>query len=395
MTTVKPLVEHTLFAGFSPELLQQILDRSSFIEVEAGELVIEKGVSNSNLFVLFDGEINVVVEEDGANLVLPVWPGECIGEMSLMLDRQTSAYAVAQKTSRVLTIPEDVFWDVLVGHRQGVKNLMSIMTQRLRRNNQALFARMEEQLRFQNLQKELDAAGNIQSSMLPDIELVAARYPQVEAYGLLKQTSQVGGDFYDLQALDQDHLYFAIGDASGKGMMAALFTVRALTALRMTVLSRPFHELLQVVNTILMRNNPESMFITLFAGVLNVKTGRLQYLNAGHNPTLGTFGGDTFAPLPMPHGSVLGITSENKFTMEERFMHPDDILVMYTDGVTEAMREDGKAFNESRLVQTLNSCEATQLQQLVQSVDDGVQSFIAGAAQYDDLAILAVKYAGD
>ncbi len=370
------------------------MDHSSFRKVDTGEVVIEKDVTNSTLYVLFEGEINVILEQDGTNLVLPVWPGECIGEMSLMLDRRTSAYAVAQKPCKILLVPEDVFWRELVGARQGVKNLMSIMTRRLRRNNQALMQRMEEQLHFQNLQKELEAAGKIQSSMIPDVGLVVARYPQVDVHGLLKQTSQVGGDFYDVLALDDDHLFVAIGDASGKGMMAALFTVRALTALRMTVLNRPFEDLFKTVNTILMRNNPETMFITLFAGVLNVKTGWFRYLNAGHNPTIGALGGKEFELLPMPQGSVLGVTDANIFTMGEKKLQAGDVLVMYTDGVTEATRNDGAVFGESRLLETLNTSQPANMKKLVRSIDDAIHEFILGAPQYDDLTILAFKYLG-
>ena len=391
---MESLVEHTLFEGFSSDQIQRILDSSSYRNLDAGELLIEKDTTNSTLYVLYDGEINVILEEDGTNLVLPVWPGECIGEMSLMLDRRTSAYAIAQKPSRVLLIPEEVFWREFIGVKQGVKNLMSIMTRRLRRNNHTLMQRIKEQLLFQNLQKELESAGKIQASMIPDIGLLLDRYPQVDVCGILKQTSKVGGDFYDVLALDEDHIYFAIGDASGKGMMAALFMVRALTALRMTVLNQPFEDLFQTVNTILMRNNPETMFVTLFAGVLNVKTGHFKYLNAGHNPTIGALGGNKFEFMPMPQGTVLGVTLENTFTMEEKELQSGDILFMYTDGVTEATRQDGEVFEESRLLQKLNLADVASMQLLVQLIDNAVTKFTAGAAQYDDLTILAIKYGG-
>lgn len=388
----RSLAKHTLFEGFTSEQLERILDGSSCRQLETDEILIEMGVTNSTLFVLYDGGINIILEQDGTNLVLPIWPGECIGEMSMMLNRRTSAYAVAQKPSKVLLIPDDVFWRELVGVRQGIKNLMSIMTTRLRRNNQALMKRMEEQLRFKSLQKELDSAGKIQASMIPDLGLILNRYPQVDVCGLLRQTSQVGGDFYDVLALDEDHIYFAIGDASGKGMKAALFTIRALTALRMTALNRPFEELFGTVNTILMRNNEETMFITLFAGVLNVKTGHFRFINAGHNPTIGALGGDAFDFLTMPQGSVLGVTDQNTFSIGEQHLQPGDMLVMYTDGVTEATRGDGALFEESRLLQELNLANKDSMEQMVESIDSAIKGFISGAPQYDDLTILAVKY---
>ena len=389
---LEALIDHTLFEGFSPEQLGTILDHSSHRNLEAGEILIAEGVTNTTLFVLYEGEINIILEEDGVNLVLPVWPGECIGEMSMMLHRKTSAYAVAQSASKVLLIPEDVFWKELVGQRQGVKNLMSIMTTRLRRNNQALMRRMEEQLRFKNLQKELDAAGKIQASMIPHLGLILSGFPEVDVHGLLKQTSQVGGDFYDVLVLDDDHIYLAIGDASGKGMKAALFTIRALTALRMTALNRPFKDLLYTVNEILMRNNEETMFITLFAGVLNIRTGLFRYQNAGHNPTIAALGGQAFQAMKMPEGSVLGITDENTFTIEEKKLEPGDILFMYTDGVTEATRDDGTAYEEARLLNELNAANETTMVELVNCIDHSVKGFCAGAAQFDDLTILAVRY---
>ena len=388
------LVDHTLFKGLPESQLQRILARSQYRDFDAGEILIELGTNNSTLYVLYEGEVNIILEDEGANLVLTIQPGTCIGDMSLILDRPTSAYAIAHKPSKVLLMPEDVFWNEFVNTKNGVKNLMRIMTERLKRNNQALIRQIKEQIHLQNLQKELIAAGKIQYSMVPDTALIRARFPQIDVHALLKQTAQVGGDFYDLLALDEDHIYFAIGDASGKGMTAALFMIRSLTALRMTVMNRPFEELLPSVNRILMQNNEESMFVSLFAGVLNVNTGKLRFVNAGHNPVMVALDKNPFEMLSMPRGSLLGVTTHHDFSMGEEQLQPGDILFMYTDGVTEAIRADNEVFEETRLLRALNQVEVSSMQQLVTSVDDSVTAFISGAPQYDDTTILALKYLG-
>ncbi len=386
-------MEHTLFDGLSADQLERILSSSSHLEINPGDTLIELGTDNSTLYVLYEGEVNIILEHDGSNLTLPVRSGECIGEMSLMLDRPTSASVVAKKPSKVLLIPEDLFWNEIVNSKQGVKNLMRIMTERLSRSNQALTKRMKEELHFLNLEKELDAAGKIQSSMVPDVHVVLDRYPQLDVHAFLKQTRQVGGDFYDVLPLDDDHIYFAIGDASGKGMTAALFMIRSLTALRMTVMNRPFEDLLPEVNRILMRNNEETMFITLFAGVLNLQSGHLRYVNAGHNPTMASQKKE-FEPLPMPHGSVLGVAANHSFDLSEMQLQPGDRLFLYTDGVTEASRRSGELFGETRLLETLASTNNSNMRELVTLVEASISEFIAGAPQYDDITILALKYLG-
>ena len=391
---MKALVEHTLFEGFQIRQLERILEFSSHRQLATGEVLIEVGANNSTLFVLYEGELHIIVEDLGTNLVLPVKAGECIGEMSLILDRPTSAYAVAQKPSKLLLMPEGIFWEEFANTRQGVRNLMSIMTKRLRRNNLALIQKMEEQLHFKNLQKEMEAAGKIQTNMIPDPARLLAKYIQVDVHAVLKQTFEVGGDFYDALALDDEHIYFAIGDASGKGMSAALFMIRAMTAMRMTVMNSPFEQVLPRVNEILMRNNEETMFVSLFGGILNVKNGHLRYVNAGHNPTVAALGGRAFELLPMPLGSVLGVTTENVFTVAEIQLENGDILLLYTDGVTEASRGDEVIFEESRLLEALSQADRSSMKELVTSLEESVTQFISGAPQYDDITILGLKYVG-
>ena len=159
-------------------------------------------------------------------------------------------------------------------------------------------------------------------------------------------------------------------------------------------MNRPLEDLLPTVNDILLRNNEETMFISLFAGILNTKTGRLRYVNAGHNPIFWALGGNAFEMLPMPRGSLLGVAEDIDFSIGEKQLQPGDVLFMYTDGVTEATREGEEVFGEARLLEALNRSSKSGMQELVSSVDHSIATFISDASQYDDITILSLKYLG-
>ncbi len=390
------LGSYDLFKGLEPEVVQYIFESSTLLELEPGDVLIQPGVPNENLYLLLDGNLEVVLEKDDTQIPIPISPGECLGEMSLIMRRPTSAMARAGEASRVLLIPGEVFWQKMTVNRQGIRNLMDMMARRLERTNLALIRGVEKQLKYQHLEKELATAGKIQANMVPDGSGLFPNKPEVEAFGMIRQARVVGGDFFDALALDPEHIYFAIGDVSGKGMPASLLMARTFTSLRHHVSDNPdFGAVFSTVNRLLCRNNKDLMFVSAFGGVLNLRTGILQFTNAGHNPPLAALGGSSeFQSMDLPHGTILGVLEDGHYQLGKAQLQPGDTLVLYTDGLSEATREDKEMFGERRAIDYLNRARPSRMEDLVKGLEGEVMQFLDGASLNDDLTILALKYIG-
>ena len=266
------------------------------------------------------------------------------------------------------------------------------MTDELERYEQEIARTSRETSR---IEAELLAAAHIQTSLLPaplpardDFQLAAVMFPAKE----------VGGDFYDFFYVDEDHLAVVIADVSDKGVSAALFMAAAKTVLKNSILSSSegstLAEAVAMANDQLAAENEEGLFVTVFAGILQLTTGEFTYVNGGHNPPL--WQGETLAYLPLTKKSpLLGIMGGLAFEEKRIMLEPGNRLFLYTDGVTEAMDEKGQMFTKERLEKKLSllSSRATP-GEIIEDVLQEVHRHAGKAEQSDDITMLALKYAG-
>jgi sigma-B regulation protein RsbU (phosphoserine phosphatase) len=271
-----------------------------------------------------------------------------------------------------------------------------MMARRLQRNNDALIEKVEQQVKYQLMQKDLETAAKIQSNIVPNGDLLFPNHSEVDAFALINQARDVGGDFYDAMVLDQDLLYFAIGDVSGKGIPAALFMMRTLTSLRMLLSSSSsFDAVIPAVNNWLAKDNEDMMFVSLFAGILNVRTGMLRYVNAGHNPPYASLDGKKHQLLDLPEGTLLGLFENSPFPVTHLQLKHGDSLVLYTDGITDAKGAPEDMFDFSRTAKTLNRKKQNSMKEMVHYLEAALEDFVGAAPQVDDYTIFALRYLGD
>ena len=394
LSVQQALSGYQLFEDFTTEEIREILQSGSLKRLEAGEVLIRPGDANETLYLLIEGELSIVLEIEGTQISFPINAGECLGEMSLIMGRPTSGLAVARQDSLALCIPENIFWEQIAMTRKGVRNLIGIMAARLRRSNHSLMKRLVEQLKYQHLEKELETAAKIQAGILPDGDRLLLQSPEVDVCALINQARLVGGDFYDALMLDDEHIYLAIGDVSGKGMPAALLMMRTFTSLRLLVSNNPgFQDVIPSVNRMLAGNNDDMMFVTLFAGVLNLRTGLLRYVNGGHNPPFLSCNGAGYRLMELPAGTLVGIQDRARFPVAELRLHPGDSLLLYTDGIPEAMNARNLMFGTDRMAEALNQPHPS-MKTLVRSLENAVGAFVGNAPQHDDLTVLAIRFLG-
>lgn len=235
---------------------------------------------------------------------------------------------------------------------------------------------------------ELAAAHDLQMAMLP------RQLPAIgglELAGTCCPAREVGGDLYDARLLDDGRLFFMIGDVSGKGVPAALYMAITVSLARAIVQEGEIGpaELLARINRELARDNDTSMFVTLFCGILDLASGELRYANAGHNPPV-LINRDGGASLPqIVPGLVAGCLDDYCYEEGRLDLAAGMTLLLYTDGVTEALNPAQELFGEERLLATLNGTHSAA--RSISALQQAVKSFVTEADQADDITMLAIR----
>lgn len=248
----------------------------------------------------------------------------------------------------------------------------------------------------ERIESELKIARTIQMSFLPK------RFPpfpdkkEFEIFAALEPAKEVGGDLYDFFLIDEEHVFFSIGDVSGKGVPAALFMAVTKTLMKGICSQAVFPSMaLETVNQELCKDNDSSMFVTVFCGILNFKTGELLFANAGHNlPVLISSDGE-IRWLESPPGFFLGIMEDAQFETSRMILTPGDTLFLYTDGVTEAMNPQQEFFSDPTLLETIARCPDQRTPEtIIDCVMKAVKAFTGEEPQSDDITMLALYYRG-
>jgi sigma-B regulation protein RsbU (phosphoserine phosphatase) len=215
---------------------------------------------------------------------------------------------------------------------------------------------------------------------------------KIDIAASMTPAKDVGGDFYDFFRIDDDHIGFVIADVSGKGIPAAIFMAVSRTLIRATgVRGGSPAECIAYSNKLLAADSVDCMFVTVFYGILNVKTGEVTYCNAGHNPPYILKRNGKVEALPMSQDTMVGAFDGLEFHEVSMQLDHGDALVMYTDGVTEAINLQNEEFGEARLEDTLEEVTMLNCQQIIDAIKADVATFVGEAEQSDDITILTLK----
>jgi sigma-B regulation protein RsbU (phosphoserine phosphatase) len=254
---------------------------------------------------------------------------------------------------------------------------------------EALERAVREHNELLSLRRELDIARDIQQSILPRS---FPDRPDLRIFGEMIAAQEIGGDFYDFFFLDEDRIGILIGDVSGKGVPAALFMAMTRTVLRSAApVNESPGECLRRVNELLIPDNRTEMFVTVFYGILDIPSGLLRYSNGGHNLPYMLRSDGRIEALPRTGGTVLGMLGGIEFGTHEATLGRGESLVLFTDGITEAMNTSGELFGESGLETALAACSGCEPRELVRSIRDAVERHAGAAVQSDDLTALVLR----
>lgn len=238
------------------------------------------------------------------------------------------------------------------------------------------------------MQRELDIAANTQRELVPNIFPPFPERKDIDLHACLHPALEVGGDLYDYFISD-DTLYFCIGDVSGKGVPASLFMAATHYLFRSVADKIPMVEAVRHINLALCTDNSQCTFVTFWFGCLNLKTGVLEYVNAGHNSPIIIHDGKAEF-MPKSENMPLGVWDDEYESYTINIDHGDTIL-LYTDGVTEAMNTEGEILGDDATLEILNKTTETSAEGIVNHVFKCVRRHATGAKQSDDITMLCVR----
>lgn len=246
----------------------------------------------------------------------------------------------------------------------------------------------------ERFESELNIASEIQQGMIPKIFPPFPGRMDIDIYALLVPARQVGGDLYDFFLLDDDILYFAIGDVSDKGVPASLLMAMTITLFRAK--SDPGKEIVEVVNSInheISKENANLMFVTFFMGILDLRSGRLKYCNAGHNYPLLIRNNDEVGFITETHGIPFGISETFEYQSGELKLAKNETLVIYTDGITEALSVGGELFGDERLISCVKKkCLNKNTEATSKIIMEEVSDFARTPERSDDITLMVITY---
>ncbi len=392
-------------AGHMP--LDKLFDLIMDLSVEA------VGASRGVLMTLDDGQLQVraskgagirisshvrdlVINTKRSLLVHDALRDQALGaRMSIVQDQIRSMLAVPLQTEkRVIGL---IYLDSPFLIREFTKEDLSLLT--VMGNIAAIrieHARLAEMDQAEKLRaQEMQQAAMIQRSILPSNFPPFPDRKEFQLHAAMTPARGVGGDLFDFFLLDEHHLAFAVGDVSGKGVPAALFMAVARTLLRATALHQTSPATcMEYMNAELASQNASGMFVTFFYGVLDTRTGEIQFANAGHNPPYLFTADGTLRMLEDKGGPMLGLFPKLTFEMATARLAPGEGILVYTDGVTEARNPADEFFEDERLEQYLRAHAAEPMETLVGGLHRHLEEFAAGAPQADDITALALRYLG-
>jgi serine phosphatase RsbU (regulator of sigma subunit)/anti-sigma regulatory factor (Ser/Thr protein kinase) len=394
------LSSFAIFRGVPFELIEKAVARCPIRSFDDGQVLLDPGQRNRHVALVIQGRLRVHFESPESADFIEVSAGECVGELSILDGKPVSAYVVADSNCRLMLIDSATFLSRVLPIQGVARNLMQVLTERMRRGNDRLIERLRATMELDRLQRELRVARQIQQSMLPSHSPLFPEHPEIDCDGRMRAARDVGGDFYDAFYIDSHRVFFTIGDVCGKGMPAALFMVRALTLLRSEATRRTgaqrgqLQRIVGRANRLLCAGNDSGLFVTVFCGILDTANGMLSFVNAGHNPPLIASPNGACRTLAEPRNPIMGLVEDLAFRAGVAALDRGDMLLLYTDGITEAQDPSGAMFGEARLDLLASGFAARGSIAAIEATIAEVDRFCAGREQADDLTLLALVFRG-
>jgi serine phosphatase RsbU (regulator of sigma subunit) len=389
-----------------------VLERLAEVAVERryarGQIVLREGAAGRELYLILDGLVEVVKGTGADEMeIARRGAGDLFGEMGFLEGRPRFATVRALEPTQVLSFAQGDMESVLARQPELLHNAVRVLSARLREADRRMIADLRRKneelarayrelkgaqaalLEKERLEHELELARELQQSILPH---AFPELPRASCAARNRPARQVGGDFYDVIRLSGGRVGLVMADVSDKGLAAALYMALARSLIRAEARHHASpRQVLLSTHRLLLEMTEATMFVTAFYGVLDAGQRSLRYARAGHNYPLLFIPGSGECRELAADGIVLGCVETVSLEEASVDLHTGDILVLYTDGITDANSTSGEFFGMGRLRETICSVDGLSAQRACDLVFERVDRFQRGAVQFDDMAVLVVR----
>lgn len=401
------LARQEFLHGMSRENLGDLIAHAKEKSYQPGEVLIQEGTMGREVTMILEGQVEIVKDMAGEEVFLALQgEGEVFGEMGFLEARPRSATVRAKLPTRVLEFSENDLRKALSADPELLYRTTQILSARMRRGQEVLIddlqrKNLELQKALQDLQaaqaelvvkermeRELELAHNLQTSFLPKH---FPTHPGLEISAVSEPAREVGGDFYDVFSLDSTHLGVVMADVSDKGMPAALYMALTRSLVRAEARrTRSPKTVLLNVNRLLMEVTEASMFVTIFYCVIDLETKALVYARAGHEYPL-IFSPDACECLELRTGGMLlGMLEEINLDEGTAQLKSGELMILYTDGVTDAKSGSDEFFGGARLRESICDIKATSAEKLCTELHRQLKEFKGDEPQFDDISLMVL-----
>jgi phosphoserine phosphatase RsbU/P len=418
-----------ILAALSSDEITKLIEGGERVDFAAQDALVRQGERGNCAYLILEGDLEVLVRTAYSEvLIARLSHGALIGEIGVFADLPRNATVLARSGVSALRLDRRHLIEAGCANPALLRSVISRLGTMISRFNSAIglytnavaaleqdnfdisildelkqpspeladfaehFRRMAEQIVERRArQAEMASAAAIQRAMLPNTQPANLVQGAFDLFTHMIPAREVGGDLYDVVELGENRVVISIGDVCGKGVPAALFMAVTQTVMRLLVRSGEHLQAeIAAANDLLVANNRESMFATLFCGVIDVASGTMTYCNCGHNPPLVLRkGADNFESLGAC-GPPLGLIDSVTYTPRSVGFAPGDVLLLYTDGVIEAENSGFVQFGARRLEQAIVEMRGQSARSVVEHVVGRVAEFTAGAPQSDDITCIAL-----
>ncbi|MGD2164140.1 MAG: SpoIIE family protein phosphatase [Anaerolineae bacterium] len=390
------------------DVLERLADVASERRFERGKVILHEGSSGSELYLIVEGRVEVVRGGEADEVLLAQrGPGDFFGEMGMIEHDTRFATVRALEPTHLLEFSEKDLRSVLARRPMILYEAVRVLSARLREADLQMISDLKRKnvelarayrelqdaqaalVERERLEHELELARDLQQSILPQ---EFPDLPGLNCAARNRPARWVGGDFYDVIPLGGKRVGLVMADVSDKGMSAALYMALTRSLIRAEARhhASPRNVLLST-HRLLMEMTRANMFVTVFYGVLDLGKGMLRYARAGHDYPVLVDARTGECQTLTGHGMVLGCIDDVQLEEVSRDLHTGQLLVLYTDGITDANSLTGEFFGAQRLRETICSNREMTAKDVCDSVFSRVDRFQQGAMQYDDMALLVVR----
>ena len=381
-----------VFRGAPYQLVEDAIAGCRIMRYADGEVLLRPGERSNQLTFVLSGRLRVHPDAPDSANFSTIGAGDFAGELSVIDGEPVSAYVVADSDCRVLLVDADTLFGRLLTVPEVSRRFMMTLSGRVRSTSVHIIAHLRDEMEQERQGRDLALAREIQAGLLPDERTLFPARSELDCAARTRLAGAFGGGFCDAFFVDSTRLLMVAGAAHGQALPAALLIGRTLAILRREAARAPLARAVEHLNRVLTANGGAGLSVSLSCALLDITTGALTYVDAGHGAPVTALGAGRFERIAAAGGPPVGVVEDATYADGEVRLPPGSALLLHTAGLTDARAASGKPFGDDRLRAALDGAQDRSAAGLVAATIAAFDRFAGDAPPADDISVLALRF---